>query len=256
MKWSRNNVCFLHGHQQCGGRLSREHYISRTVLAGISGKGTVQIGGLPWQPQQTLQKIGIEALVSNVLCETHNAGLSDLDTAAGKLFRAIDAADKRPATLSAVTPVDGTLVERWFLKVLCGLAAAMGFNNGVVPAKWCDLLSGEPWPKDWGLYVPAPIGTTVLATEFYIETLVRPDTKEVKAATFRVAGVYFTLVLGRPDNPAAFGTHYPRGLIFRNQQGEKRVEFAWPFNTDQAVIYTKVGASNAPAPQFGGWKIA
>jgi hypothetical protein len=91
--------CFLSGHGNCSGKISGEHYISRPLLQAISGDGTVQIGGLPWQPQQTLQKIGIGSLVSNVLCETHNSGLSSLDDVAGKFFRAVDAADKRPVTL-------------------------------------------------------------------------------------------------------------------------------------------------------------
>ena len=246
--------CFLHGHGSCGGKISGEHYISETVLETIGSNGSVRIGGLPWQPQQTLQSIGIRSLVSNVLCETHNSGLSGLDNVAGTFIRAVDAADKRPATLPSVTTLDGTLVERWFLKVMCGLAAGVGFNNGTVPAQWKQLLSEEPWPDGWGLYVPTPLGSQVLATEFYLETLVNPETKEVKAAKFRVAGVHFSLLLGRPDSPAAWGTHRPRGLIFRNEQSEKRIEFAWPFDTNHAVIFTKAGISTARAPQWEGWK--
>ena len=246
--------CFLHGHGICGGKISGEHYISKTVLEAIHSDGTAQIGGLPWQPQQTLQRIGIRSLVSNVLCETHNSQLSSLDSAAGKFFRAVDAADKRPATLPSLTTADGMLIERWFLKVMCGLAAGVGFNNGVVPALWKQLLCGEPWPDGWGLYVPTPSESLVLATEFYLETLVNPNTKEVKAAKFRVAGAHFCLLLGCPDNPGAWGTRRPRGLIFRNEQTEKRIEFEWPFATDQAVIYTKVGTSTERAPQWEGWK--
>lgn len=246
--------CFLDGHGNCGGKISGEHYISETVLQAIGSNGQVQIGGLPWQPQQTLQSFGIRSLVSNVLCETHNSGLSDLDSAAGIFFRAVDAADKRPATLPGITTVDGALVERWFLKVLCGLAAGGGFNNGTIPDEWGKALSGEPWPDRWGLYVPTPVGPQVLATEFYLETLVNPDTKELKAAKFRVAGVHFTVLVGWPDEPAAWGTYRPRGLIFRQERCEKRVEFTWPFDADQTVVYTKVGTRKSRAPQWGGWQ--
>lgn len=245
--------CFLRGYGSCGGRISGEHYISETVLQAIGSSGSVQIGGLPWQPQQTFRSIGIRSLVSNVLCETHNSDLSGLDSAAGAFFRAVDAADKRPATLPSVTTVDGMLVEKWFLKVMCGLAAGVGFNNGTVPEEWKLVLSGQPWPDGWGLYVPTPSGSQVLATEFYLETLVNPDTKAVLAAKFRVAGVHFSILLGRPDNPAAWGAYRPRGLIFRHKQSEKRVEFSWPFNTDQAVVYTKVGTSKERPPQWDGW---
>lgn len=248
------NRCFLHGHGPCGGKVSREHYISETVLRAIGSNGNVQIGGLPWQPQQALQSIGIRSLVSNVLCETHNSGLSGLDEAAGAFFRAVDAADKRPATLPSVTTVSGPQVERWFLKVMCGLAAGVGFNNGTVPAMWSQVLVGKPWPDGWGLYVPTPSGRHALATEFFLETLVEPDTREVRAAKFRAAGVHVSLLLARPDNPAAWGTHRPRGLMFRDEQCEKRIEFSWPFDTVQAIVYTKVGTSKARAPQWDGWK--
>jgi hypothetical protein len=241
--------CFLSGHGNCGGKISGEHYISKTLLEAISADGTVQIGGLPWQPQQTLQKIGIGSLVSNVLCETHNSGLSSLDDVAGKVFRAVDAADKRPASLPAITRVAGPLIERWFLKVICGMAAAVGFNNGTVPAAWGQLLTGGQWPEG-----SIPSGSQILATEFYVETLVAPNTREVRAAKFRVAGVHFTLLLGRPDTPAAWGNHRPRRLIFQDGIREKRVELMWPFKTEQAVIYTKVGVGSTGAPQWDGWK--
>lgn len=246
--------CFLHSHGSCGGKISGEHYISETVLEAIGGNGSVQIGGLPWQPEQMLKSIGIKSLVSNVLCETHNSGLSNLDNIAGTFFRALNAADKRPADLPPVTTVHGSLIERWFLKVMCGLAAGVSFNKGTVPTVWCQMLTGEVWPEGWGLYVPTLSGPQVLATEFYIETLVNPKTRDVKAAKFRVAGMHFSLLLGRPDDPASWGTYRPRGLIIRNKQCEKRIELAWPFETNQAVIYTKVGTSKAIPSQWQGWK--
>jgi hypothetical protein len=104
------------------------------------------------------------------------------------------------------------------------------------------------------MYVPTPSGHLTLANEFYLETLTNPETKDVKAVKFRVAGVHFTLMLGRPDAPAAWGTYRPRGLIFRDQAREKRIELIWPFKTEQAVIYTKVGASKVRAPQWDCWK--
>ncbi len=246
--------CFLNGYGQCGGKISGEHYISKTVLEAISPSGTTQIGGLPWQQAKTMQSIGISSLVSNILCETHNSGLSKLDSEAGKFFRALDAADKRRHELPPNTLIDGPTVERWFLKVMCGLAAGPGTNAGIVPDEWKAILSGESWPDGWGVYVPVPTGHQVLATELSIETMIHPETRVVLAAAFRVAGVSFNLLLGRPDSPAAWGIHRPRGLIFLEGEQEVRVEFVWPTTTDQAVSYTKVGATKRTPPQWQGWK--
>lgn len=244
--------CFLNGYGPCGGKLTGEHYISRTVLEAM-GSDT-KIGGLRWQPEQTLQSIGIGSLVAKILCETHNSGLSDLDTCAGKLFRAIDAADKRFPGLLDVTKIDGPTIERWFLKVIAGLAAGMGLNNDVVPEVWKQVLRGGIWPKGWGLYVPSPSGSTVLATEFAFDSLVNPVTSEILAAKFRVAGVHFNLLLGAPDNPDAWGAFRPRGLIFQSNYYEKRVEFIWPIQRNLAVIYSKVAVGSERAPQWGDWK--
>lgn len=170
------------------------------------------------------------------------------------LFRTINDADKDPATLPAVTTSNGVLIERWFLKVLCGLAAGMGFNNGVVPTQWRDALCGESWPERWGLYVPIPSGVHVLAPEFSLETLNKLVTNEVLAVKFRVAGVHFSLLVGRPDYPSAWGIFHPQSLIFRSGSDEKRIEFVWPHGSGDAITYTKVGTSNNRPPQWDGWK--
>ncbi len=217
--------CFLKDYGNCGGKISSEHYISKTVLEAISPKGAIQISGLPWQTPQILQSIGIGSLVSNILCKKHNEALSKFDSAAGKFFRALDSADKRPQELPPLSTFDGPLIERWFLKIMCGLVAGPGFNNRQVPEEWKSVLSGTQWPDGWGLYVPAPNEPQELATEFSVETLVNPSTKSILAAVFRVAGVSFNVLLGRPDDPTDWGTYHPRGLIFQNGLNEKRIEF-------------------------------
>lgn len=220
----------------------------------MSGSATVQVGGLRWQPAQTLQSIGIQSLVSKILCESHNAELSPLDAVAGTLFRALNAADKAPTTLPAVTQIEGPLIERWFLKVLCGLIVASEFGDGIVPDRWKALLLGAEWPDHWGLYLPVPSSAAVLAKELDIKTHANPATSEILAASFSVAGVSLRTVLGRPDSPLAWGLHRPRGLIFNNEAGEKRVEFLWPHVREQAVTYTKVGSTKERPPQWAGWK--
>ena len=246
--------CYLQGHGPCGGGFTGEHYISRTVLEAIDGSGTSKVGGLPWQEKESLKIFGNSALVSRILCATHNTNLSPLDAVAGLLLRAIDAADKTPSMLPPVTVLDGPSIERWFLKVICGLSAGVGFNGGRVPELWKQILLGQSWPAGWGLYVPSPTEQLVLAKEFAIDTLINPATKDVLALKIRVAGVPFSLLLGTPDDARAWGTFRPRGLTFITPTIERQIEFAWPEATNDSIIFRKTGTSNQPPPQHKGWK--
>ncbi len=245
--------CYLHGHGKCGGGISREHYVSRSMLSFLAKDGTIAIGGLPWQPKDTIQVFGIDRLLSKVLCQSHNNNLSFLDEEGAKLFCAFEAVDKAPNTIPDLTVVDGRHVERLLLKVICGLSAGQGFNNGLVPSNWAKLLLGQKWPAAWGLYAPELFEPVVMASEIFIEAKTKPSTGEVLALFFGVAGVHLHLLLGNPDNPSAWGVHRPRGFIFRNGSAEKRVEFDWPFATERAMIYTHTGATTAEVPQWQGW---
>lgn len=247
-------TCFLHGFGPCGGKISGEHYISHSLLNAIDASGRSQVGGLPFQPQGMMQTFGNGALTAKVLCAKHNSDLSCLDAEAKRAFQVFDAIDKDPASVPPYSSIDALLFERWMLKVICGLTAGAGWNDGVVPDEWKAPLIGRGWANHWGLYLPLPSGTQTLAKEFAVESIVQAGTAIVKGARFRVAGVHFTIALGVPDAPSAFGLRYPRGLVFQTSLGERRVELSCPQATDQAVIYTRVGTSTERPPQWDGWK--
>lgn len=246
--------CFLHGYGPCHGKMTGEHYISQAVLKLISPKGAVQIGGLPWQEPDQLKNVGVGALTANVLCEPHNSGLTGLDAAAKEFFKTLNDIDKTPEQVPGDVSVDGPAIERWLLKIVCGLVAGPGIANGKVRDSWKSILTGGAWPEGWGMYVMPASGEQVFATEFYFESKVNPATGDILCAFVRLAGVGFNLVLGRPDNPQAFGIYRPRGLLFQIPGREIGIEFKWPFKTETAVIYTRVGTSSEPPPQWEGWK--
>jgi len=131
----------------CSKKISREHYISANLLKADNDSRTANIGGLRWQPNDTLQNIGISSLQSKILCEKHNAQLSDLDILAGKFYRVLDAADKNPESLATLSQIDGHSLERWLLKVTCGLVATNKKKNDLIPKKYKDILVGGSWPE-------------------------------------------------------------------------------------------------------------
>lgn len=115
----------------CVGSLDKEHYISRSILE-IGKTRAVQVTGLPWQKKPT-QSVGINSLVSKVLCKEHNGVLSRAVDPAGKRFfqRFVYAATQlvtpHETGLEYTCPENGTLLERWLLKYICGSWAAGNF---------------------------------------------------------------------------------------------------------------------------------
>lgn len=109
--------CYAEALQDCdGGSLSREHYISETLLERF-GKGFT-VEGLSWLSGP--RKITPKALQAKVLCERHNNALSSLDTTIGRFYDVIAAAQKGDNIGCHI--FDGEDIERWAMKVLLGLA--------------------------------------------------------------------------------------------------------------------------------------
>lgn len=246
--------CFLQGFGACRGGLSREHYISESVLRATGANPAAKIGGLAWQPADTIQSIGIGSLQSKILCEGHNSNLSPIDAVAANLFKTLHAIDKDRPSVPSLSTFDGPGFERWLLKVLFGISASGGFQIKAPPDNWKAILMGAPWPESRGMYVFPPDGSEMFSSDLYIETKLNPATKEILAASFRFAGITFNLLFGKPDHPLAFGIHRPRGLIFQHDSEERRVEFLWPFQTEIAIAYKCVGTTTSKPSYYGGWK--
>lgn len=247
-------TCFLEGYGECGGGITGEHYISKNILKKMAVGQSVSIGGLPFQPDSTLENLGIKGLEANVLCGTHNHGLSDLDSEAGRLFDTLNAIDKSPTVVARLTQFDGEQIQLWLLKVVCGLLAGPKVKGGPVQDKWKKIITRGDWPEGWGLYVARGTGPQIFVGELYIETLTRSDNGLLAGANFYLAGVQFVLRLGKPDHPSAVGVYRPRSLIFKLPEGERRVEVRWqdPSRND-AVLYEKVGTTKDGPEHREGW---
>jgi hypothetical protein len=247
--------CYLKEQGGCSSKMSREHYVSEAVLKAIVPNRDITIGGLAWQEPNTLQGIGIGSLQSKVLCTTHNSMLSPLDTVAGNLVDAIVAADKNPTKLAEETEFDGPSIERWFLKTLISSSEARVLRCKPFTEKHKRLLIGEEWPDGWGLYVRPPAQKTIFSQDLFLETSINPNTGELKAAKFIIAGIEFWLLLGNPDHPETWGFFRPRGLIFENGSEIKKIGLRWhSMHTDMALIFTKIGTTTDSAPHNHGWQ--
>ena len=151
----------------CSTKLSREHYISKSILSQFE---RLNASGFHWQTPHENMEYGADALTSKVLCTRHNSSLSPLDTAAGHAFRQFTDAmiyvtKKSLARSPAFFLVSGDALELWGIKTLLGFftakiarakkakkaALAEGFELDYDTA--CRALSGFGLNSPLGMYM-------------------------------------------------------------------------------------------------------
>lgn len=116
--------CYLASSQNCGGGLSREHYISRALI----DQRDVFVRGMPWQKAE-VQRLSPDNLTAKILCRRHNSALSPLDTHAQRLFLGIEEASHHASRRSLSRKpqffmTSGDAMELWAMKTLAGLYAS------------------------------------------------------------------------------------------------------------------------------------
>jgi hypothetical protein len=123
------------------------------LLALTHGEKSVTVTGHPWQTSAE-QRVGIASLTAKVPCKRHNSLLSPLDTFMARvlerLMKDTGALRDESATGARVLLVNGHDIERWMLKVLCGVLRArrqskdgLGGELWTPPAEWLAVLRGR-----------------------------------------------------------------------------------------------------------------
>lgn len=211
-----NARCYARALNDCDPKVSKEHYFSRGVTRAVAGRGksnTVRIirGGKP-----DLEIPPDQAFQANVLCRRHNSALSALDVTGERLFRFLrEGLVLVPAYSYRTLP--GRDVERWLLKVTCGVRAA---EKKDVSLEWLRMLFGySELPAPLGLYMHAPLGQIIHGT-MGVQFAVHRRAEELSGAEVILDGVRFTLDLkgdGRVLRQADLGAmrvHRPSGIWF------------------------------------------
>ena len=155
--------CYMRSSNDCSTKISGEHYVSAAILSEF---GNLRTSGLPFfGPGET--QVGINALISNILCTRHNSALSPLDTEGRRMLVAIRNGinhvwKESLSTKTLCRIVSGEAFERWGLKTLMGLLAAnvartdgaSTANNFSIPeALIVEALTTGRLPPGYGLYV-------------------------------------------------------------------------------------------------------
>ena len=152
------NRCYAKELRDCGNKISREHYVSASILNYLNAEDGLAVKGFPWASSQFV-RISPNALASKILCDRHNSVLSPLDSIADQLFRAFDERDVVGDGRSLLCIFNGNDIERWLLKILCGLVtsrviAPEFLADLSIPDYWLRVLfMGAQLPDGQGLYV-------------------------------------------------------------------------------------------------------
>jgi hypothetical protein len=112
--------CWASSLGECGGGISREHYVSQSVFPNQS----IFMQGLDWCLNNP-KELRIETLTAKILCKHDNETLSKLDTAAGYAFNSIRKFAETRSNRARMPnlnwapkqfTIDGRKLERWCLK--------------------------------------------------------------------------------------------------------------------------------------------
>ena len=173
---SENDRCYLSILGNCSSKITKEHFVSRNILERITAdRLTFENAGHFFGGKERVE-IGVNDFAAKVLCDIHNPALSILDTAAGIAFSAIEATAKDitsaadpSAALKSFHLSSGIDIERWMVKVYCGLVAAGKIRSATgrvlprsnIPSRLLDALLGiNCLPSPLGLYYHTYVGQT------------------------------------------------------------------------------------------------
>jgi hypothetical protein len=232
------NKCYAEPLGDCGGKLSREHFISGTLLRDRNAVFSVE--GLDPSRPEVVREVSAAALTARVLCEHHNSRLSDVDSASAPFLRHCrrfdhDLGDDSSARFDEFVG-SGAMVERWMAKALLGLLGRRG-ASGLPTSAHQELLLGiafgaSPQPPH-GLYLDASPGRIMFSDPDYsLIALTRP-TGECGGVIFAAGSIRWFFPLGKPDL-LPIEAYRPSAVVLRSRGKERILRLEWPASHETA----------------------
>lgn len=243
--------CYLRMTRDCSKQISREHYISRSVLEQIGQIVTVS-GGHFLDEGRTL-KTSVGNLTAKILCKRHNEALSPLDFEAGIFFGAlVDAlTDLKRKTLSR-KPIfhltSGEALELWMLKVACGHYFGIGTNDGVRLdqnysidlAKVEKAFFDREWEPRCGLYFKGGIGDRLkIANHVYVGALLDNQRKRMDGVRIGLLGLELDLLFDAENaNPGPWTglVKRPTELVWQKGRRWHSIILTWPIGNPERSV--------------------
>ena len=252
--------CYAESLGDCQRPLTNEHPLSSTVLQLLTGNGnSVGVSNHNWQrDKKMIQHVGVGSLTTRVLCRRHNGALSPLDTFARKFIVAQMAQMEHVRSGLPVANhwlFNGQNLEKWMLKVLCGIIAggyAPGSDSAIdwtPPTSWLNLIFGaDKFPSGCGLYRPRGPKYPLATKSIYVKPLYRRDFDPtdsgillpppfafgslygVSITIFGVTYILSMIPLNRPGAPSRNWLYRPRMLrLYKPSEPSREgiIHLAW-----------------------------
>ena len=113
--------CYAQCLGNCSGKISREHYISRSLLElSLDADNKVMVDGL--LSKDGLKLSTLNTAVAKVLCETHNNFLSEYDSSFSALVKEL--MEFNQESTDKILEVSGEEITLWLVKAFLGRVAA------------------------------------------------------------------------------------------------------------------------------------
>ncbi len=230
----------------CGRKITREHFVSRNILERLTTKTLKFEGAGHFFGGKDVVEIGIDAFSARVLCDTHNSALSDLDDAAGRAFTTIEALSRDFKNANSLKKdsfylASGLDIERWLLKVYCGLVAAgkiRGLSERVLQRSELDVsllyaLAGlRHLPPPLGFYTHFFVGQTLKPTSLSFGTIRLTDGSDQVGGLMLSLGLMALVLVTSPK----YGQSFQEQNWYRHQtvswnvkQGERRLSYLFTY---------------------------
>jgi hypothetical protein len=249
----RHPRCYANAGTNCSTKISKEHFISASLLRKLELNNKTKIAGLAWQEPGTFDLVPVKGFASNILCERHNSALSALDGLIDGFATSIRSFDRAPQ--NKLVSFSGSDIERWMLKCLLGLTVSKNVGSRLKP-ECTDILFGRAnWPEEWGLYFPVGAAPIYHTDSILIQTHTDEARSLMLAADFFIQGMPFKLVMGKPGDPKAFGIWRPSQLLFKSPSATQLITLSWlGKSSGEPVILTRTGTYDGHPPDWQDWE--
>jgi hypothetical protein len=251
--------CYAAPLADCSARLSREHFVSECLLDELNRDNDLRVSGLRWQEAGQERVLRPNALASRILCERHNSALSPLDAIAVGLLGAFNESGAAGSGRQLLHLFSGHDLERWLLKILCGLVYSRNLLIGdgaevSIPKQWLQIMFGSAdFPEGLGLYVCTLPGHR-FEGPFGLKLQAIASSAGLSGLGVWVCGYELILSMsGFPSRTFDGRTvaYRPLELYVTGAAFEKSIIFSWQGTADLGTVSLEIGGTDNSLQQMG-----